>query len=169
MHPVRLRIVLAIQGRRLTAADLDRLLPDVPMPTLYRHLSRLTREGILRVEETHRVHSNQERVYALVEGAANLTEGDVAEASAEERLQYFTIFVTGLLSTYQSYLRSAKGPVSDRLMYYAESVELTDGQYEQICDAMRQLISDALGRKPEPGARRRSLAALAFSEADLSP
>ena len=54
LHPIRVRIVLAVQGRRLTTAQIHRLLPDVPLPTLYRHLNRLTEAGIVQIVEPNK-------------------------------------------------------------------------------------------------------------------
>ena len=138
----------------------------MPLPTLYRHLNRLTEAGILQIVETQQVHSNQERVYALVEAAANLTNEEVAQATPEENLRYFTVFVTGLLSVYDRYLQAAPDVVADKVMYYAESVSLTDNQYAELRAQMRDLIEGALHAAPAPGARRRTLAALAFPEAE---
>lgn len=164
LHPIRVRIVLTVQGRRLTTAQIHQMLPDVPLPTLYRHLNRLTEAGIIRVVETQQVHSNQERVYAIVEAAANLTDEEISRATPEEHLRYFTVFVTGLLSVYDRYLQSRPDVVADKVMYYTESVYLTDSQYAGVRAQMRSLIENALQQSPTPGARRRTLAALAFPE-----
>ena len=170
LHPIRVRIVLAVQGRRLTTAQIHRLLPDVPLPTLYRHLNRLTTSGIMQIVETQKVHSNHERVYALVEASANLTDEEVSRATPEEHLRYFTVFVTGLLSVYDRYLQSAPDVVADKVMYYAESVYLTDSRYAELRAQMRGLIENAQREEEvEPGARRRTLAALAFPEPEPSP
>jgi DNA-binding transcriptional ArsR family regulator len=169
LHPIRVRIVFAVQGRRITTAQIHRLLPDVPLPTLYRHLRRLTEGGIVHIVETRQVGSNHESVYALVEAAANLTDEEIAQAAPEDHLRYFTVFVTGLLSVYDRYLQSAPDVVADKVMYYAESVCLTDSRYAELRAQMRGLIENALHQAPEPGARRRTLAALAFPEADPTP
>ena len=167
LHPIRVRIVLAIQGRRLTTAQIHRILPEVPLPTLYRHLQRLTEGGILRIVETQQVHSNQERVYALVDSAANLTEEEISRATPEEHLRYFTVFIMGLMNVYDRYLQSGPDVAADKVMYYAESVYLTDEQYQALRTQLRGLIEDALQQQPAPGARRRTLAALTFPEAEL--
>ncbi len=169
LHPIRIRIVLAIQGRRLTPAQIHRLLPDVPLPSLYRHLDRLTKAGIIEVVETQRVHSNQERVYAVVEAATNLTDEEIRRATPEDHLRYFAVFITGLLGIYDRYLQNAPDVAADKVMYYAESVYLTDSQYLEIRTQMRDLIQNALKQSPSPEARRRTLAALGFPEEDTLP
>ena len=104
----------------------------------------------------------------MVQAAANLTDEEISRATPEEHLRYFTVFVTGLLSVYDRYLQTAPDVVADKVMYYAESVYLTDSQYAEIRAQMRGLIEHALEQAPEPGARRRALAALAFPEPEPS-
>ncbi len=164
MHPIRIRIVLAVQSRRLTAAQIHRLLPDVPLPTLYRHLQRLTEAQIIEIVQTQQTGSNQERVYAAVQSAANLSHSEVANASPQEHLRYLTVFVTGLLSVYDRYLQSAPDVIADKVMFYAESVYLTDTQYADIRAHLRETIQDAMTQEAQPDARRRTLAAIAFPE-----
>ena len=84
LHPVRLRILVALGGTKLTAQQLVRLLPDVPQTTLYRQLNLLTRHGVLEVAEERRVRGTVERVYRPAPGTTTLTPGDLAEALLRE-------------------------------------------------------------------------------------
>ena len=45
LHPVRLRIVLAVANDEITTADLAERLPDVATATLYRHIATLLDKG----------------------------------------------------------------------------------------------------------------------------
>ena len=66
LHPVRLRVVKAFLGdRALTTAQLAAELSDVPAGSLYRHISRLTKAGVLHVVAERRVRGAVERTYAL--------------------------------------------------------------------------------------------------------
>src|SRR5262249_44095410 len=50
LHPVRLRIIKAFLGdRALTTTQLAAELDDVPAGSVYRHVARLAREGVLQV------------------------------------------------------------------------------------------------------------------------
>jgi DNA-binding transcriptional ArsR family regulator len=167
LHPVRIRIALTLQRRWLTTAEIHRLLPDIPLPSLYRHLNQLMEAKIIRIAETQQVHSNQERVYTLVESAEDLTAEEISRATPEEQLRYFTVFVTGLLSLYDRYLQSNPTNIADNIMYYAQHVFLTDDQYTKVRTQMRGLIKEALQQPPAPGARRQTLAVLAFPEGDV--
>lgn len=49
LHPVRLRILMAVAGRQLTVQQMAALLDGIPQATLYRHVNALADCGILRV------------------------------------------------------------------------------------------------------------------------
>ena len=56
LHPIRLRMLLTIQNRKLTPAEIGRELMDVPMPTLYRHINKMVEAGLIQVAEIRRTN-----------------------------------------------------------------------------------------------------------------
>src|SRR5437899_614102 len=105
LHPIRLRIIQAfVPPKRLTAQAIGAMLPDVPPATLYRHLNTLTRGGVLAVVERRQVRGTTEKVYALLAGGTHLSPSDLAAASKEDHLRYFTTFVATLLGDFARYL-----------------------------------------------------------------
>jgi Helix-turn-helix domain len=69
LHPVRSRIVRSLLGsERRTASELTRLLPDVPLASLYRHLGALVDGKVLRVVGGSRGNSGG-RSYRLMAAA----------------------------------------------------------------------------------------------------
>ena len=96
LHPVRLRIILAFaRGRRLTPQQVAAVLPDVPQATLYRQIERLYQGGALAVASERRVRGAVERTYVLAEGGASLLPEELANASRDDHLAYFTAFAAG--------------------------------------------------------------------------
>ena len=49
LHPIRLRILVGLLGRPMTAQQLGEVLEDVPQATLYRQLNKLAQAGVLEV------------------------------------------------------------------------------------------------------------------------
>ena len=70
MHPIRIRILLALVDRKLTPLQLGEQLADVPQATLYRHLNKLMQGGLLEVIEERPVRGTVEKVYGLNQNAA---------------------------------------------------------------------------------------------------
>jgi hypothetical protein len=90
LHPVRMRVLVALSGRRLTPRQIGQVLPDIAPATLYRHINALVHGGILTVVEERQTRSATEKVYAIVEQAARLTGDDVRMAGKDDHLRYFT-------------------------------------------------------------------------------
>src|SRR5260370_30416561 len=66
IHPVRLRIIQAFAaGQQLPAQQVFALLPDVPQPSLYRHLKTLVDGGVLALVEAPPVRSFYAKLYTL--------------------------------------------------------------------------------------------------------
>lgn len=174
LHPVRLRLVAALARRELTARQLSELLPDVPQATLYHHLGILTRADLLRVVSERQVRGAVEKRYALAEDNITLSPAELANASRDDHLRYFTIFVTTLLSDFARYLRQ-DAPVD----YYADGVAyqevpfyLSDDELAQAGAAMNRAILPFLENQPAPHRRRRLFAVAIFPDnepADTPP
>ena len=63
LHPVRLRIIGAFLGdRKLTTADLQAELPDVPPTSLYRHLGHLIDgfEAAIEIQDAEAIERHHE-------------------------------------------------------------------------------------------------------------
>lgn len=106
LHPMRLRILTAISGRKMTAQELAKDLPDVPQATLYRHIGALLQGGLLDVVEEKQIRGTVEKTYCVAKNAdLNLTEDDLQNATKEDHMRYFTTFLVTLVAEYSRYLQ----------------------------------------------------------------
>lgn len=161
LHPIRLRIILALaRGRPLTAQELGAALLDVPQATLYRHLNRLHRAGVLSVVEERPVRGAVERVYALREESVDLSP-DLANASREDHMRYFTTFVASLLGEFARYLhrdqRDTIDLAADGVGYRQVALYLSDEELVRMAAALNAALLPLLTNAPAPGRRRRIL------------
>ncbi len=99
LHPVRMRIILAVAGRRVTAQQLANELPDIPQATLYRNIKTLAAAGILAVVQERRVRNTLEKTYALPDQDLLFTVEDLKEAQPEDYVRLVTQYL-GLLLAY---------------------------------------------------------------------
>src|SRR5215469_18428492 len=98
VHPVRMRMIIALSRRQLTPKQLAAELQDVAPATLYHHLNLLTEAGITRVVEERLVRGTlREKVYTLSDASTILSPDQLAGASKDELLQYFLVFVSKLI------------------------------------------------------------------------
>lgn len=159
LHPVRMRIVQALAGgERLATAELAERLADVPAATLYRHLGALTDAGVLAVVELRPARGTPERTYALVQGAGSLTAQDLAHATADDHLRYFTMFCAGLIDDFGRYLTAGPADlVTDGVGYRQVPLWLTDTELAELAGRLAASLAPVLGNEPSDGRRRRML------------
>lgn len=160
LHPVRLRIVQAFLGdRALTTSQLIAELSDVPAASLYRHVARLERAGVLQVVAERRVRGAFERTYFLRHAAASLSPGDIAAMSRDEHRQAFMAFVAGVLAAADRYIeRPDFDPVRDRTTYQIAGIWLDEAEYTALLQDLSRVVASRLANAPRKGRRRRILA-----------
>ena len=168
LHPVRMRLLVALARRQLTARQLGELLPDVPAATLYHHLGVLTRAGLLRVVSERPIRGAVEKLYTIADDHVTLSPDELARASREDHLRYFTIFVATLLSDFDRYL-PAEGPINllaDGAGYRETPFYLSDEEVLQAATAVNQALLPFLSYGSTPNRRRRLLALVTFPDAE---
>src|SRR5262245_61796902 len=110
------------------------MLPDIPQATLYHHLGTLTRAGLLRVVSERPVRGTVEKLYALADDNAILGPADLADASRDDHLRYFTIFLATLLGDFARYLEQ-KAPIdllADGVGYREVSIDVSDEEFVEM-------------------------------------
>jgi DNA-binding transcriptional ArsR family regulator len=159
LHPIRLRVLQALAGgRRLSSRELAAELDDVPTASLYRHIKTLANAGVLAVVQERPARGTPERVYALVDGAADLSPADLAQATPEDHLRYFAVFLSGLLNDFGRYLRDGEPDfVADGVGYRQVPLELTDQEFAELAGRLNAAVAPVLHNRPGPGRRRRML------------
>lgn len=171
LHPVRMRLIVALAGRQLTVRQLSALLPEVPQATLYHHLGILTRAGLLRIVSERPVRGTVEKMYAVADDAdAVLSQDDLANASREDHLRYFTVFVATLLADFARYLRQ-EGPIdlsADGVGYRETPFYLSDEEFTQVAATMNHALLPFLTNGPAPNRRRRLIASVVFPDVGIT-
>ncbi len=157
LHPVRMRILMAITGRQMTASQLAKTLPDVAQATLYRHINKLVDGGALLVIAEHQVRGATEKVYELVSERAMLSAEDVAGMDKNDHMRLFTAFVTTLLNDFLRYLDSSE-PIdlaADGVGFHTMPLDLNDEELMALGKGLGELVQPYLQHKPRPDRRRR--------------
>lgn len=168
LHPVRARLLVALQDRELTPHQLAAFLEDVPLTTLYRHINLLLAAGLIRVCAENRVQGSVERVFTVVETATFLTEEDRAALTAED--------IVGLVGALSGTVQEAFGryahhaalpPKEGELAFMARSLYITDEDYRSLRQHLTQLLRFRTGQTEGEGRHRRLIAF--FSTPDVEP
>lgn len=170
LHPVRLRIVKAFLGdRALTTSELAAELDDVPAGSLYRHIARLTKAGVLQVVAERRVRGAVERTYTLRLYAAQIQPGEARAMTLDEHAHAFTAYIAGLLADFDRYIASGPAdPVSDGASYRVAGLWLTDEEFTSLLRDVREVFAPRLANAPGKGRRRRMLYTVALPDPRVS-
>lgn len=158
-HPVRLRIVQALfGGRRLSPRQILPAVPGTSAATLYRHINRLVKAGVVKVVERRQARGSTERIYALAgERAADVSKSELRRMGRADLVRHFTTFVAMLLDDYEHYLtRTAYDIGNDGTLVRQEAVYLAPAEARRVAKAIRQAVAAEL-RNPPRASRRRYL------------
>jgi DNA-binding transcriptional ArsR family regulator len=162
LHPIRMRIIIALAGREMTAQQLAEMLGDVPPATLYRHLNRLTKAGVLMLVAERQVRGTLEKVYTLSRQYMNLGEEEFAGLSREDHLRYFTTFIATLLDDFSRYVNNAESfnLRADGVGYQKILLELSDEELAGLAKGISSAVIPYLNNQAAPGRKRRIFATI---------
>ncbi|WP_410513177.1 helix-turn-helix domain-containing protein [Paenibacillus sp. BR2-3] len=166
LHPIRMRIIqsLALGGRR-TTQQLVRELDDIPQATMYRHLNKLLKAGILQVAEENKIRGAIEKVYYLAHGADDLTPSDVTEQSSGEHMTLFLKFISSLIGDYSQYLRQKHYDLfQDGISFRQVHLHLNDGEYAALLGEIRQIMQKHAENEAGGDRRRRMISTIVIPE-----
>ncbi len=155
LHPVRLRIILAIAKREVTAKQLADELPDIPQATLYRNINTLAAGGILKVVRERRVHNTIEKTYALPDQGLMLTVDDLKNAKPEDYIRLVTQYLGLMLGYFARYVQQGDVDVArDNVLFQAFSSYLSQAEIQELGQAIRKAALPYLKNEPSPERRR---------------
>ncbi len=169
IHPLRMRIVTVIGQHKMTATEIARHLPGVPQASLYRNLATLVQANIVQIVETRPVRGAVEKVYALDVTAASLSAEELAQTDRAEHLRYFAAYTAMLTEHFRAYLeQEVLDYKRDGLSYRIAPLELSDTEFAEMAEAVRNALAPYVANVPAPNRRRRYLSFVLIPEAEKS-
>lgn len=161
-HPVRLRIVQQLGGRRLTTAQLRDALPDVTQATLYRHVAFLVDAGILEVVGERRVRGAVERTFALGERMAHVDHDELKTMSDAQLRTAFLAFLGDVGGAFDRCVADSEAATRDFLGFGITPLYVTTDDLTAIQAGLGELLAPYLS--DGQGKRRVSLATVLVPE-----
>jgi len=146
IHPVRLRIIEAVQGRALTTLQIARLLPEIAQASLYRHIKLLADGGILDVAGERSVNGIVERTYTVRKGSSRFSREEFAKIEPADHSRYFAVFLGALASRMDQYLQQKEYDIiGEGMTYFQAVVNLTDEESQalrlELLDIARKVVN----------------------------
>lgn len=166
LHPVRMRIMTELAGRRMSPGQLATTLPDVAQATLYRHIKQLQENGIIEVVEETAVNGATERTFAVAAGQGRLTDDDLQGVTPAEHKHYFATFAASLIDAFSRYVDQADLPNmgADGASYNRAVIYLSDSEKEQFQTDIVNLLQAVMQNNPSPQRKRFTLASIVIPD-----
>lgn len=170
LHPVRLRVIGAFLGdRKLTTAELQAELPDVPPTSLYRHLGHLIDAGVLDVVAERRVRGTVERTYVL-RAAPPVSPEDLASWTTDDHRRAFYGYAAALLTDFDRYLDQEHIDLwRDGTAYRMAGLWMTDEELNELTRGFLSLLQPYMDNPATPDRRRRILRTIVLPAPGSSP
>jgi DNA-binding transcriptional ArsR family regulator len=164
LHPIRARIVYAIEGRCLSSGEIAREVPDVSQASLYRHIKRLVQAGVLLVDHERQAHGAVERFYRTDPASVVIDARKLASKRGKAG-PYFEVYLSCLRQAFAHYIGQPRFDLkADGARFYTEFAYLTDEEQVALNLDIKKLIEAAQRRPPGENRRRRNLSYIALPE-----
>ena len=155
LHPVRLRIILAVYGREVTPQQLAEELPDIPQATLYRNINKLAAAGILVVVRERRVRNTLEKSYALPDRSLMVTPEDLKDAQPEDHIRLVTQYLGLVLGYFVRYIEKGNVDLArDNVLFQTIPVYLSDVEMPKLGQALKAALMPYVRNEPSTERRR---------------
>ncbi len=162
LHPVRLRVVLALAGTELTTHALVRSLGDVPASSVYRHVNLLITAGLVEVVAERPVRGTVEKTLRVTAGA-HIGAEEARAMSAEDHRRSVLAFLTQLMREWEAYLGRAEVDLgADIAGYSLANCYATDGEWLEAFEQIGAILRPLTENGPGEGRRRRRVATMTW-------
>lgn len=141
-HPVRYRILRALNTTNLTTQGISDALGDVPQSTIYRHLRLLLKANIIVVSDSREINGITEKVYAA-HPQYHLTADEFAALSTEEHITNIELFAMTMMQSVATALENREDDNVMPLSYREYAFYATEEEFLEIRRSIFKLLRDA--------------------------
>lgn len=164
MHPVRLRILQAVNGVELTTADLRKTLPEVAQATLYRHVAALIDARVLTVVDERRVRGATERTLAMGPRLAHADLAELREMTDQQLRSAFVTFLGHLGSSFDRLLASDDRALRELLGFTQVQLYLSTDDLATLQTRLNELLAPYLVVRDDAAHHKLSLSTVLLPE-----
>ncbi|MEM9953435.1 MAG: helix-turn-helix domain-containing protein [Chloroflexota bacterium] len=150
-HPVRYRILRALNGTQLTTQAITDALGDVPQSTVYRHLKLLLDADVIEISDTREINGIIEKIYAH-HPHLHLTANEFAQLSKDEHIANIEHFALSLMQSVGKAITNSPEPFDAMPLTYREyAFYATEEEFLALRKAIFKLLRDAEKKYSEQG------------------
>jgi len=155
-HPARMRIFQALNGVELSINQLAHALPDIPKPSLYRHVHKMLEAGVLQIARVRHVNGIEERFYIAAEGL--IDPADVARPGGLEQFaDHVRLYGSSAAQDLASYILERGEPDLNNILARDYTFYATEQEFMQARQALYNLLETLQATPPAEGRTKRRI------------
>lgn len=152
-HPVRMRIFQLLHTEELSTNQLVKRLPEVPKPSLYRHIHQMVEAGVIQVTRTRQVNGIEERFYSAVSELIDPADLD-RPGGLEQFADHVQLYGSGVVQELVRYILSSKPPYDSNIAARDHAFYATEQEFIQAREAIYSLLKELEATPPAPKRRK---------------
>jgi DNA-binding transcriptional ArsR family regulator len=161
LHPLRLRILRTLAGKKMTIKELNAELEDIPQASLYRHINKLVEARIITICGQNKIKGTLEKVYSFSNLSSLVKSEDLKKATKEDHFRFFASFICTLLDDYSRYLTSGDVDLErDFVGYRTVQINVTDKEFLQLGHDINEAFIPYLNNKPKAGRKLKNFSTI---------
>jgi DNA-binding transcriptional ArsR family regulator len=155
-HPIRMRIFQLLHNVHLSINQLAVLLPEVPKPSLYRHVRKLVEAGVIYVAATRMVHGIEERFYTSVEGLIDPEEVDQPGGLAKFA-EHVRIYGSVVAQDVAQYMLARGTPDLANIAVRDHVFHASEEEFVRLRETIYEMLRAMEQQPPVPGRTQRRM------------
>ncbi|MEW9677653.1 helix-turn-helix domain-containing protein [Lentibacillus sp. L22] len=157
-NQIRFKIALELIDKEggLSIMQLNDLLEDVPQATLYRHMNSMYEDGLVKVVNTRKTRSGEEKFYAINTETYKIDEEEWNQASYDEKVNFVTFYFMYILQSYKSYHEIIKEK-KDQSTFSIAKLHLDESKFEDFQSELNALFNKYYDEKQNDNSKERTI------------
>jgi DNA-binding transcriptional ArsR family regulator len=155
-HPARMRIFQALNGVALSINQLAQVLPDIPKPSLYRHVHKMLEAGVLQIARIRHVQGIEERFYIAADGLIEPEEVH-KPGGLEQFADHVLIYGSSVAQDLARYIMDRSEPDLNNILARDYTFYASEQEFMQVRQAIYDLLGALKGTPPAEGRAKRRI------------
>lgn len=155
-HPIRMRIFQALNEVELSINQLAQRLPDVPRPSIYRHIHQMLDAGVIEVTRTRSVNGIEERFYMAARGMIDPADLE-NPGGLQEFVDHVRLYGCGVAQELGRYVLERGEPDLDNIAARDHVFYATEEEFLQAREEIYRILRALEAQPPAEGRRKRRM------------
>jgi DNA-binding transcriptional ArsR family regulator len=150
MHPARHRIITVLSHAELSFEQVAEALPDIPKPSLYRHINRMIEADLIEVLKRANPKSGLSRILKTSPSYPKMKVGDTAHLTANQHESAVTNYLLSQLTLYSASNKQSPERAGDWNLASVH-IQISPQDQLELTRQLKQFVIDfAASREQDP-------------------